>query len=144
MDEARGIFERMDTFAGGFPVRRLRRLRTSAGLRDLVADTNLSRARYVLPLFSRPGKNLRKPVGSMPGVYQLSQDELLKECEVALNCGVQAVLLFGIPDSKDEQASGAYAENGIVQETIHKLKSVFPQLIVITDVCLCEYMSHGH
>jgi porphobilinogen synthase len=113
-------------------------------LRDFVAETNLRSARFVLPLFARPGRNIRRPVGSMPGVFQLSPDEVARETEDALKAGVKAVLLFGIPDEKDEQASGAWAENGIVQETVRLLKREFPGILVITDVCLCEYMSHGH
>jgi porphobilinogen synthase len=127
-----------------FPVQRPRRLRSSALLRDFVAETNLRSARFVLPLFARPGKGIRKAIGAMPGVFQLSPDEILKEAETALAANVNAVLLFGIPNQKDDNASGAYAKNGIVQETVRKLKREFPDLLVITDVCLCEYMSHGH
>jgi porphobilinogen synthase len=127
-----------------FPVMRPRRLRSSAVLRDFVAETSLANTRWVLPLFARPGKNVRKPVGSMPGVFQLSPDEIVREAESALKAGVKAVIIFGIPDEKDEHASGAFAENGIVQETVRLLKRSFPELLVITDVCLCEYMSHGH
>lgn len=134
----------MDRFTGQFPVTRPRRLRTSAVLRDFVAETSLASTRWVLPLFARPGENIRKPVGSMPGVFQLSPDEIVREAESALQAGVKSVILFGIPDSKDEHASGAYAENGIVQQTVALLKRTFPELLVITDVCLCEYMSHGH
>ena len=130
--------------AGLFPVQRPRRLRASQALRDFVAETSLADARFVLPLFARPGKNIRKPVGSMPGVFQLSVDEIQREAESALHAGVQSVLLFGIPDAKDEQASGAYSSDGIVQQAVRALKKSFPDLLVITDVCLCEYMSHGH
>ncbi|HTG46017.1 MAG TPA: porphobilinogen synthase [Verrucomicrobiae bacterium] len=129
---------------GQFPLIRPRRLRASPALRDLAAETDLSSARWVLPLFARPGDALRKPVNSMPGVFQLSPDEILREAEDALGSGVKAVLLFGIPDVKDERASGAYAEEGIVQQTVRSLKERFPEMLVITDVCLCEYMSHGH
>jgi len=134
----------MDRLTGQFPVTRPRRLRASAALRDFVAETNLSTTHWVLPLFARPGKALRNPVTSMPGVFQLSPDEIVREAETALKAGVKSVIIFGIPDAKDEQASGAYAENGIVQETVRLLKRTFPELLVITDVCLCEYMSHGH
>lgn len=134
----------MDRLTGQFPVIRPRRLRSSAALRDFVAETSLAATRWVLPLFARPGNGVRKPVGSMPGVFQLSPDEILREAESALKAGVKSVILFGIPDAKDEQASGAFAENGIVQETVRALKQRFPELLVITDVCLCEYMSHGH
>lgn len=127
-----------------FPVQRMRRLRSTAALRDFVAESSLKDARFVLPLFARPGKSLRNPVGSMPGVLQLSPDEIVRESEGALKAGVRSIILFGIPDTKDAIASGAYAENGIVQETVRSLKKTFPELLVITDVCLCEYMEHGH
>lgn len=128
----------------GFPVVRLRRLRQSAALRRLVAETRLSADQLVLPLFVRPGRKLRRPVGAMPGVCQLSPDELLEEARRAFEAGVPAVLLFGIPDHKDPRASGAYARHGIVQQAVRLLKRELPDLLVITDVCLCEYMSHGH
>jgi porphobilinogen synthase len=134
----------MDRLHGQFPVTRPRRLRSSAVLRDFVAETSLASTRWVLPLFARPGKGTRKPVTSMPGVFQLSPDEILREAETTLKAGVNSLIIFGIPDAKDEHASGAYAENGIVQETVRVLKQAFPELLVITDVCLCEYMSHGH
>jgi porphobilinogen synthase len=134
----------MQHFTGSFPVQRLRRLRSSAALRDFVAETSLKDARFVLPLFARPGQKIRKPVNSMPGVFQLSPDEIVREAETALKAGVRSIILFGIPDQKDEQASGAYANNGIVQASVRALKKAFPELLVITDVCLCEYMSHGH
>lgn len=101
-------------------------------------------SQFVLPLFARPGKKIRQPVGSMPGVFQLSPDEILVEAEAAFKAGVTAFILFGIPDKKDEKASGAYAAKGIVQETTRLLKKHLPDSLVITDVCLCEYMSHGH
>jgi len=131
-------------FAGEFPVRRLRRLRQTEAMRRLVRETRLSAEQLVLPLFVRHGRKVRQPVSSMPGVFQLSVDELLKEVQTAQEAGVPAVLLFGLPARKDEQASEAYAPNGIVQQAVRALKKAFPQLIVITDVCLCEYMSHGH
>ena len=128
----------------GFPVSRPRRLRSSPALRRLVAETQLSVSQLVLPLFARSGKKVRQPVGSMPGVFQLSPDEILREATAAHALGVPAVLLFGIPDKKDDQASGAYARNGIVQQVARLLKKELPSLLVITDVCLCEYMAHGH
>lgn len=134
----------MQIISGNFPTQRPRRLRTNALLRNFVAESSLSSARLVLPLFARPGSKLRNPVGSMPGVFQLSPDEIVREAETALKSGVNAALLFGIPDEKDERASGAHAEHGIVQESVRALKREFPDLLVITDVCLCEYMSHGH
>ena len=129
---------------GQFPQYRPRRLRSSPALRKLVCETHLSASQLVLPLFARPGKKLRRPIGAMPGVFQLSPDELLREAERAHALGVPAILLFGIPDKKDTRASGAFAANGIVQQTVRLLKKELPSLLVITDVCLCEYMEHGH
>lgn len=130
--------------AGEFPRFRPRRLRQSAALRRLVRETRLSADQLVLPLFARPGRKVRRPVAAMPGVCQLSVDELVREASRAREAGVPAVLLFGIPECKDEKASGAYAPHGIVQQAVRALKQELPELIVITDVCLCEYMSHGH
>ena len=128
----------------GFPISRPRRLRRSPALRRLVAETCLNAAQLVLPLFARSGRQLRRPVDAMPGVFQLSPDEVLRDAAAAHALGVPAVLLFGIPDKKDAKASGAYAKNGIVQQTVRLLKKELPALLVITDVCLCEYMAHGH
>jgi porphobilinogen synthase len=128
----------------GFPIARPRRLRTSPPLRRLVAETSLTVSSLVLPLFVRSGKKLRRAVDAMPGVFQLSPDEILREAAAAHALGVPAILLFGIPDKKDAKASGAYAKNGIVQQTVRLLKKELPSLLVITDVCLCEYMAHGH
>ena len=128
----------------GFPVARPRRLRTSPALRRLVAETSLNVSQLVLPLFARSGRKLRRPVDAMPGVFQLSPDEIVREAAAAHALGVPAILLFGIPDKKDDKASGAYAKNGIVQQTVRLLKKELPSLLVITDVCLCEYMAHGH
>jgi porphobilinogen synthase len=130
--------------AGQFPDYRPRRLRSSAALRNLVRETRLSVEQLVLPLFVRAGKKLRQPVNSMPGVFQFSPDELLREAARAHALGVPAVLLFGIPEKKDAKASGAFAKNGIVQQTVRLLKKELPSLLVITDVCLCEYMEHAH
>ena len=134
----------MNIYAGQFPKYRPRRLRSSAALRKLVCETQLNASRLVLPLFVRPGKKLRREIGAMPGVFQLSPDELLREAEKAHAAGVPAVLLFGIPDKKDDKASGAFAKNGIIQQAVRLLKKELPSLLVITDVCLCEYMAHGH
>jgi porphobilinogen synthase len=128
----------------GFPVNRPRRLRTSPALRRLVAETILNVSQLVLPLFARSGAKVRRPVDAMPGVFQLSPDEIVREAAAAHALGVPAILLFGIPDKKDAKASGAYAANGIVQKTVRLLKKELPSLLVITDVCLCEYTSHGH
>jgi porphobilinogen synthase len=127
-----------------FPVARPRRLRQSAALRKLVAETTLQAQQLILPLFVRAGRKLRRPIPAMPGVFQLSPDEALLEAADAFRVGVPAVLLFGIPETKDARASGAYAANGIVQQTIRLLKKQLPELIITTDVCLCEYMNHGH
>ena len=134
----------MNIHAGQFPKYRPRRLRSSPALRQLVCETQLNAGQFVLPFFARPGKKVRREIGAMPGVFQLSTDELLREAEKAHALGVPAVLLFGIPDKKDEKASGAFAKNGIVQQAVRLLKKELPSLLVITDVCLCEYMSHGH
>jgi porphobilinogen synthase len=129
---------------GQFPNYRPRRLRQSAAMRRLVSETQLSAAQLVLPLFVRSGRKLRKAINAMPGVFQLSLDELLIEATQAHEAGVPGVLLFGIPDRKDAKASGAYAAKGIVQQAVRLLKKELPTLLVITDVCLCEYMEHGH
>src|SRR6478672_7798151 len=127
---------------GQFPAYRPRRLRKSAALRRLVSETRLHPDQFVLPLFVREGGKIRRPIGAMPEVFQLSIDELLKEAEATVAAGVNAILLFGIPDKKDAKASGAYASSGIVQRAVRQLKREFPELLVITDVCLCEYMEH--
>jgi porphobilinogen synthase len=129
---------------GQFPAYRLRRLRRSAALRALVRETQLQVTQLVLPMFVRGGRRVRRPIRAMPGVFQLSPDETLREASRAHELGVPAVLLFGIPDRKDARASGAYAANGVVQRAVRLLKRELPQLLIITDVCLCEYMSHGH
>ena len=129
---------------GRFPAYRPRRLRHSAALRRLVSETELNVSQLVLPFFVRGGRKQRKAIGAMPGVFQLSPDELLCDATRAHGLGVPAVLVFGIPDAKDAKASGAYARNGIVQQAVRLLKKELPDLLVVTDVCLCEYMSHGH
>lgn len=129
---------------GSFPAYRPRRLRQNPALRRLVSETQLNVAQLVLPLFVRGGRKVRKPIGAMPGVFQLSLDELVRDATGAHELGVPAVLLFGIPDRKDVKASGAFARNGIVQQAVRLLKKELPGLLVITDVCLCEYMAHGH
>jgi porphobilinogen synthase len=129
---------------GEFPTLRMRRLRQSPALRRLVAETQLSARQLVLPLFTRPGRRVRRPIEAMPGVFQLSPDQAVREADRAYRAGIPAVLLFGIPDEKDAKASGAYASNGIVQVAVRSIKKAIPDLLVITDVCLCEYMDHGH
>ncbi|MGA2657462.1 MAG: porphobilinogen synthase [Verrucomicrobiota bacterium] len=131
-------------FVGQFPQYRPRRLRQSPVLRQMVRETRLHAGQLVLPLFVRSGRKLRRPIAAMPGVFQLSPDELAREAGQAHEAGVPAVLLFGIPETKDDRASGAYAPKGIVQQAVRLLKKELPHLLVITDVCLCEYMAHGH
>jgi porphobilinogen synthase len=127
-----------------FPVTRLRRLRQSDQLRGLVRETRLTPEAFVYPLFVCPGTAVRKEVRSMPGVFNLSVDEAVKEARQTHSLGVPAVILFGLPETKDEVATGAWSENGIVQQAARAIKSEVPDLIVMGDVCLCEYMSHGH
>src|SRR5580700_2183207 len=127
-----------------FPVHRMRRLRASEALRSLVRETRLAPTQFILPLFVCPGEGVRREISSMPGNFQLSIDELVKECEATSSLGVGGVILFGIPDVKDDRASGAYDENGIVQRAVRAVKAAVPNLIVITDVCNCEYTDHGH
>ncbi|HEY7498056.1 MAG TPA: porphobilinogen synthase [Vicinamibacterales bacterium] len=124
--------------------RRLRRLRRSAAIRSMVRETRLSADMFLYPLFVCPGDGQRREVGSMPGVFQLSVDEAVKEAAAAKADGVPGVLLFGLPDGKDEVGSAAYDPNAPVQMATRALKQEIPELLVVTDVCLCEYTSHGH
>lgn len=124
--------------------RRLRRTRMNPQIRSMVCETELSKNDFIYPLFVAPGNKFKKEVSSMPGVYQMSIDETLKECEEIKKLGIPAVILFGIPDHKDEVGSGAYDPDGIIQRAIKSIKKEIPELYVITDVCLCEYTSHGH
>jgi len=124
---------------------RARRLRGTPALRGMVRETALAVTDFIDPLFVVPGAGReRQEISSMPGVFQLSVDALRDEAEVIAKLGLPAVLLFGLPESKDEAASGAWADNGIVQRAVRALKADNPKLLVFTDVCLCEYMSHGH
>jgi porphobilinogen synthase len=123
---------------------RLRNLRQTAGLRKLVRETTLSPDDLVMPYFARPGKGQRTPISSMPGQFQLSIDELVKEARGLVKTGVGSIILFGIPSSKDPKGSGGYAKNGIVQQAVRALKDALPDLVVMTDVCMCEYTDHGH
>ncbi len=127
-----------------FPITRLRRLRRSAELRNFVAETRLTPDAFVYPMFVCPGEGVRKEVRSMPGVFNLSVDEAVKEAHEAHGLGVPSVILFGLPDKKDEVATGAWADDGIVQQAARAMKREVPGLILMGDVCLCEYMSHGH
>jgi porphobilinogen synthase len=123
---------------------RPRRLRRSDAIRSLVRETKLTRDDFVLPLFVCPGTGVRREIPSMPGVHNLSIDETTKEVSAAYDLGVRSVILFGLPESKDELASGAYAEDGIVQRAIRSIRQSSPEMIVMADTCLCEYTSHGH
>ena len=125
-------------------IHRPRRLRRTEALRSMVRETHLAPENLVLPLFVCPGQRVRQEVNSMPGVHNLSVDEIEKEAAAAYKLGVRGVILFGLPESKDETASGAYHENGIVQQAVRAIRGSTPELIVITDTCLCEYTSHGH
>jgi len=127
-----------------FPTTRLRRLRQSEQIRDLVAETHLSPDSFVYPMFVCPGEGVRKEVRSMPGVFNLSVDEAVKEARQTQSLGVKAVILFGLPEKKDEIATGAWADDGIVQQAARAFKRELPDLLLMGDVCLCEYMSHGH
>ena len=129
-----------------FPATRMRRLRRTAALRCLVRETHLTPSALIYPLFLCPGHGIRKPISSMPGVYNLSIDEALKEAAECASLGIDGVLLFGLPVDKDEQATGAWAADGIVQQGLRALKSdhKLDSLVTIADVCLCEYTSHGH
>src|SRR5512135_1693779 len=125
-------------------IKRFRRLRMTGTLRSMVRETELSKNDFIYPLFVCPGTKIRHEVSSMPGVYQMSVDETVRECAEVKTLGIPAVILFGIPETKDEVGSGAYDENGIIQKAIRAIKKEVPELVVITDVCLCEYTSHGH
>ncbi|MHB1014603.1 MAG: porphobilinogen synthase [Desulfurivibrionaceae bacterium] len=127
-----------------FPDYRARRLRQNETLRALIRETSISPAHLVYPLFVMPGKGVREEVPSMPGVFRISVDQLGKEAKECLGLGVNSVILFGLPDKKDSKGSGAHAKDGIIQRAIKELKNTAPKLTVCTDVCLCEYTSHGH
>jgi len=128
----------------GFPTTRLRRLRRTSALREMFRETTLSVSDFIYPLFIVEGDNIRNEISSMPGQFQLSIDQAVRECEELQRLGINSVILFGIPNEKDEAGSEAYAADGIVQKTLRAVKAQFPDLVVITDVCLCEYTSHGH
>ncbi len=127
-----------------FPTTRLRRLRRTAEIRNMVAETRLTPDAFVYPMFVCPGEGIRKEVRSMPGVFNLSIDEAVKEAGAVKALGVPSIILFGLPDKKDDIATGAWSENGIVQEATRAIKREVPGLVLMGDVCLCEYMSHGH
>ncbi len=125
-------------------IQRPRRLRRTAAIRNLVRETRLDPANLIYPLFACPGEGIRREVRSMPGVFNLSVDEIVKEAEAAKKLGVSSLILFGLPESKDEEGSGAFAEDGITQRAIRAVKREVKDMIVIADTCLCEYTSHGH
>jgi porphobilinogen synthase len=127
-----------------FPVTRLRRLRRTEAMRSLVREVHLRPEAFIYPLFICPGEGVRREISSMPGVYNLSIDEAMKEVEEATRLGLGGLLLFGLPARKDEEASGAYAEDGIVQQALRAFKPAASKLLLVADVCLCEYTSHGH
>lgn len=127
-----------------YPLQRFRRLRYNPLVRDLVRETLISKNDLIYPLFVVPGENVKKEVRSMPGVFNLSIDKLVEECKEVASLGIPAVILFGIPEHKDETGSDAYDDNGIIQRAVRAVKKEVKNLLVITDVCLCEYTSHGH
>jgi len=127
-----------------FPTKRLRRLRYNPVVRDMIRETQLSKKDLIYPLFAVHGEKIKNEVKSMPGVYQMSVDVLVEECKEVASLGIPAVILFGIPEHKDEQGSEAYNPNGIIQQAVRAIKGNVKDLVVITDVCLCEYTSHGH
>ncbi|MBS4162407.1 porphobilinogen synthase, partial [Klebsiella pneumoniae] len=123
---------------------RHRRLRTTAGMRQLVRETELRATDFIYPIFVTEGENIKSEVESMPGVYQLSLDRLREEVEEVASLGIQSVIVFGVPEHKDAVGSEAYHDHGIVQKAISKIKEDFPELVVVADTCLCEYTDHGH
>lgn len=125
-------------------IHRPRRLRRTDAIRSLVRETRLAPENFVLPLFVCPGSGVRREISSMPGVFNLSIDEVTKEVAAAYDAGVRSIILFGLPETKDAIASGAYAEDGIVQRAIRAVRQSSPQMIIMADTCLCEYTSHGH
>jgi porphobilinogen synthase len=127
-----------------FPDYRPRRLRQNDNFRRMIRETKLSADNLIYPLFVVPGRKVKKPIDSMPGIFQLSVDRVVRETERVKDLGIPAILLFGIPEKKDEIASGAMAKDGIIQRVIREIKGKSPDVLVITDVCLCEYTSHGH
>ncbi len=127
-----------------FPEYRPRRLRKNSNLRGLIRETSLSPAQFIYPLFIIPGKNKREEISSMPGVYQMTVDLLAQEARECLGLGINAVILFGLPDKKDGVGTGAHVKDGIIQTAIRELKRKVPEITIVTDVCLCEYTDHGH
>ena len=127
-----------------YPTKRLRRLRYNPLVRDLVRETTLSKNDLIYPMFIAFGENIKKEIHSMPGVFQLSIENAIKECKELVSLGIKAIILFGIPEHKDEVGSDAYSPTGIIQTAVRAIKAEVKDLLIITDVCLCEYTSHGH
>jgi len=127
-----------------FPIHRPRRLRMTEGIRKMVSETRLTPADFIYPMFVTYGEGIKREIPSMPGCFQQSPDEIVKEAGNVYNLGIPAVILFGIPEHKDEYGSEAWSEDGVVQKAVRAIKDNLPELIVVTDVCLCEYTSHGH
>ncbi len=127
-----------------FPEYRPRRLRKNEAFRALIRETRLCPSQLIYPLFVKPGRKQREEIGSMPGVFRLSVDQLAAEAKECLNLGINSILLFGLPEKKDAMGSGAHAKNGIIQTAIREVKNAVPEMMVVTDVCLCEYTDHGH
>jgi porphobilinogen synthase len=127
-----------------FPTHRPRRLRATESLRRLVRETRLDPAQFILPLFICPGEGVKREIGSMPNNYQMSVDQVVRECAEVDALGIGGVILFGLPETKDDEASGAYADDGIVQSAVRAIRRETPRLLIMTDVCNCEYTSHGH
>ena len=128
----------------GFPKHRPRRLRQTETMRRLVRETRLTIDDLIMPLFVRPGKGIKQPIPSMPGNFQMSFDVLVEEAKVLQGLGIPGIILFGIPEKKDEMGSDAYSDEGIIQKAITAIKKEVKEMLVITDVCMCEYTSHGH
>ena len=128
----------------GFPEYRPRRLRKSENLRRMVRETHIDVDNLIMPLFVVPGSRVSNPIASMPGAAQLSVDRAVEECKELRDLGIPAVILFGVPDKKDSEGSGAYSDSGIIQRALRAIKHEVPDLVLITDVCLCEYTDHGH
>ncbi|WP_122866721.1 porphobilinogen synthase [Campylobacter showae] len=124
--------------------KRFRRLRINPAIREMVRETSVSASDFIYPLFIVEGKSIKKEISSMPGVFQMSLDEILKECEIVRNLGIKAVILFGIPSLKDSVGSDALSDEGIIATALRAIKDKFPDLVVITDLCFCEYTDHGH
>jgi porphobilinogen synthase len=134
----------MEDLAMSFPITRMRRLRQSPVLRRMVRETQLSVDDLIMPLFVRPGEGIRNPIVSMPGCFQFSPDTLAEECKSLYDAGIPAVILFGIPETKDAMGTSAYCDDSIIERAIDAVKSTAPDLYIITDVCMCEYTDHGH